>query len=294
MPELRMRPVVTLACAAFACMFGMAGSARAEEPAFSPLTRERITAALKTYEDLAARGGWKAVPRSVAGLAPAATGEAVRALHERFAATGDMSAEDAKSDIFGETTAAALRKFQARHGLSLTGSVGTLTYRALNVPVDRRVMQLRASLERLKEYKFSFPPRHVVLNIPAASVEAVANGQVAHRYIAVVGRPDRASPTLQARISAVNLNPYWTVPTSIVKADIVPKMQKDPQFLAKHHMRLIGAGQQEIDPATIDWAKPNIHQFFIRQDPGPDNSLGQVRIDMPNGQAVYMHDTPKK
>ena len=274
MPRCRLRHVRALAFAALTGFAGLLAPARAEEPSFSPQTRDRLSAALKHYEDLAARGGWKALPRSVTGLAPGATGPAVLSLHERLAATGDMTAEHAKGDSFGDATLEALKKFQARHGLSLTGTVGTLTYRAMNVPVAQRLQQLRASQERLKEYKFNFPVRHVVLNIPAASVEAVDNGQVAHRHIAVVGRADRASPTLQARISAINLNPYWTAPTSIVKADIIPKVQKDPQFLAKHHMRLIGAGNQEIDPATIDWAKPNANQFYVRQDPGAENSLG--------------------
>lgn len=294
MPQLRPSRISALAFAALAGLLGLCMPARAEEPSFSPQTRDRLATALRHYEELAARGGWKTLPRSVHGLAPGATGAAVLALHERLVIGGDMSADQAASDQFGDATTEALKKFQARHGLSLTGTVGTLTFRAMNVPVEKRVQQLRASSERIKDYKFSFPPRHVVLNIPAASVEAVDNGQVAHRYIAVVGRPDRASPTLQARISAVNLNPYWTVPTSIVKADIIPKMQKDPQFLAKHKMRLIGANNQEIDPAAIDWGKTAGNSFYIRQDPGPDNSLGSVRIDMPNTQAVYMHDTPKK
>lgn len=294
MPQLRLCRVQALAFAALASLAGMAGTVRADEPSFSAQTRDRLATALKNYEDLAARGGWKPVPRHVHGLAPGASGAAVIALHERLVTTGDISAEDAKGDTFNDATLAALKKFQARHGLSLTGTVGTLTYRAMNVPVDKRVAQLKASQERLKDYKFSYPARHVILNIPAASVEAVDNGKVAHHYIAVVGRADRASPTLQARITAVNLNPYWTAPTSIVKADIIPKVQKDPQFLAKHKMRLIGAGNQEIDPATVDWARPNANQFFVRQDPGAENSLGSVRIDMPNGHAVYMHDTPKK
>lgn len=294
MPQLRMRRVTTLALAALASLCGFVAAARAEEPAFSPQTRDRLTLALKNYEELLGRGGWKPLSRSVSGLAQGASGSAVLALHERLLSSGDISADHAKGDVFGDATLEALKKFQARHGLSLTGTVGTLTFRALNVPVEKRVQQLRASLERLKEYKFNFPARHVVLNIPAASVEAVDNGQVAHRYIAVVGRPDRASPTLQARISAVNLNPYWTAPTSIVKADIIPKVQKDPQFLAKHNMRLIGGNHQEIDPATIDWAKTSGNQFYVRQDPGAENALGAVRIDMPNTHAVYMHDTPKK
>ncbi len=84
------------------------------------------------------------------------------------------------------------------------------------------------------------------------------------------------------------------MPTSIVKADIIPHMRKDPGFLAKSHMRLLGAENREIDPATVNWASLTAPYFTVRQDPGPDNSLGQMKIDMPNTEAVYLHDTPKK
>ncbi len=122
----------------------------------------------------------------------------------------------------------------------------------------------------------------------------MADGVVERRHVAIVGRPDRPSPVLATRITAVNLNPNWTVPTSIVKADIIPHMRKDAQFLKKNHMRLIGAGGVEIDPKTVQWATLQNPHFFVRQDPGPHNSLGQTRIDMPNAQAVFLHDTPKK
>jgi murein L,D-transpeptidase YcbB/YkuD len=164
----------------------------------------------------------------------------------------------------------------------------------MNVPVETRLNQLTATLERLKGNGFTFAERYVVVNIPGASVEAVENGKVVRRHLAVVGRPDRPSPVLQANITSVNLNPNWTVPTSIVKADIIPKMRKEPDFIAKSHMRLLGAENKEIDPATVDWQTLKSPYFIVRQDPGPDNALGQLKIDMPNTEAVYLHDTPKK
>ena len=172
--------------------------------------------------------------------------------------------------------------------------MGALTLRALNTPIDVRLKQLSASLERLKNNGFTFGNRYVVVNIPGAIAEAVENGQVARSHTAVVGKPDRASPILEARITAVNLNPTWTAPISIVKADIMPKVAKDPAYLAKNNMRVIGQGGVELDPATINWTNTSSVPFSIRQDAGPTNSLGQTRIDMPNAHAVYMHDTPKK
>jgi len=164
----------------------------------------------------------------------------------------------------------------------------------MNVPVEVRLNQITATLERLKGNGFNFASRYVVVNIPGASVEAVENGTVAQRHLAVVGRPDRPSPVIQANITSVNLNPYWTVPTSIVKADIIPHMRKDPGFVAKSNMKLLGAENKEVDPKSVDWAKLNSPYFTVRQEPGPTNSLGQLKIDMPNSEAVYLHDTPKK
>ncbi|WP_342359231.1 L,D-transpeptidase family protein [Terrarubrum flagellatum] len=270
------------------------GAARAVEPMYGPQTHDRTASALAQYQAIAARGGWSMLPSSTRELRPGATGAEVAALHQRLAVTGDIDATLATSDQFNDATIEGLRKFQARHGLSLTGSVGTLTLRALNTPVDVRVKQLAASLDRLKNSSFAFGARYVVVNIPGAAAEAVENGQVAQAHTAVVGRPDRASPVLEARITAVNLNPTWTAPTTIVKNDIIPKVAKDAGYLEKNHMRLIGAGGAEIDPKTIDWNNTSSVPFSVRQDAGPTNSLGQLRIDMPNAQAVYMHDTPKK
>ena len=269
-------------------------TAAAVEPVYGPQTHDRTAAALTRYQDIAQRGGWQTLPQVVKDLKVGAAGPDVIALHKRLAIDGDIDASQADKDQFTDVTTDALKKFQARHGLSLTGTVGVLTLRALNVPVETRLKQLTASLERLKNNGFSFGQRYVVVNIPGASAEAVENGQVAQRFAAVVGRPDRASPVLETRITAINLNPTWTAPISIVKNDIMPKVAKDPTFLTKNNMRVIGQGGAEIDPTTINWNNTAAIPFGIRQDAGPTNSLGQMRIDMPNAHAVYMHDTPKK
>ena len=159
------------------------------------------------------------------------------------------------------------------------------------MPVKQRLRQLAASLDRLGGENFLFGQRYVVVNIPAAIAEAVAGGQVERRHIVVVGKPDRASPTLTTAIRAVNLNPTWTVPLSILKKDIVTRMRRDPRYLSRMHMRVLGANGNEIDPGLIDWKSVRSPNFTVRQDSGNFNALGNVRIDMPNRHAVYMHDT---
>lgn len=271
-----------------------AGPLRANEPSYGPNTFDRTLDALVAHEDIANRGGWPKVPGSVTALKPDATGPDVAALKRRLLLSGDLAPEAAQGDIYDAAVVEAVKRFQRRHGLSELGTVGRLTLRALNVPVEIRLNQLTATLERLKGNGFTFAERYVVVNIPGASVEAVENGKVARKHLAIVGRADRPSPVLQANITSINLNPNWTVPTSIVKADIIPKMRREPDFIAKSHMRLLGAENKEIDPATVNWRTLKSPYFIVRQDPGPDNALGQLKIDMPNTEAVYLHDTPKK
>lgn len=278
-----------LAVAVFA-----AGPARANEPSYGPNTFDRTLDALVAHEDIANRGGWPRVPAGITSLKPGSQGPDVAALKKRLLLSGDLAPEAMTGDAYDAAVVEAVKRFQRRHGLSDLGTIGNLTLKAMNVPIEIRLNQLTATLERLKGNGFTFAERYVVVNIPGASVEAVENGKVARRHLAVVGRADRPSPVLQANITSVNLNPYWTAPTSIVKADIIPKMRKEPDFLAKSHMRLLGAENKEIDPATVNWQTLKSPYFTVRQDPGPDNSLGQMKIDMPNTEAVYLHDTPKK
>jgi len=119
----------------------------------------------------------------------------------------------------------------------------------------------------------------------------VENGKVTRRYVTVVGKVDRPSPTLTTSITAVNLNPTWTVPLSILKKDIVSKMRKDPNYVARMRMRVLDGSGNEVDAKSVDWQSDRTPNFTVRQDSGEGNALGNVRIDMPNPHSVYMHDT---
>lgn len=280
--------------AAMAALLLASTAVRANEPSYGPNTYDRTLEALIAHEDVANRGGWPKVPAGVTSLKPDSQGADVAVLKQRLLASGDLAPEAMPGDVYDAAVVEAVKRFQRRHGLSDLGTVGRLTLKAMNTPVELRLNQLTATLERLKGNGFNFASRYVVVNIPGASVEAVENGTVAQRHLAIVGRADRPSPVIQANITSVNLNPYWTAPMSIVKADIIPHMRKDPNFIAKSNMKLLGAENKEIDPASVNWATLKNPYFYVRQEPGPTNSLGQMKIDMPNSEAVYMHDTPKK
>ena len=107
----------------------------------------------------------------------------------------------------------------------------------------------------------------------------------------IVGQIDKPSPTLSVFITAIDLNPTWTVPLSITKNEIIARMRKDPNYLSRMHMRVLGAHDQSIDPQSIDWSSDRSPNFTVRQDAGAWNALGYLKIDMPNPYSVYMHDT---
>lgn len=262
-------------------------------PTLSPATFLDTLRMADRYQAMVDAGGWTALPADLV-VKPGASHSAIPALRKHLALVGDLPSDAPMNDQLDASLVAAVKAFQARHGLPETGLIGRQTVTALNVPAATRQRQLAASAARQIGSNFAYGDRYVVVNIPSATVEAVDHGVVVRRYVAVVGKPDKATPRIEARITDVNLNPTWTLPVSIIKKEIIPKMRKDPGYLARERIRILGPGGVEVDPTAIDWSSEKAANYTLRQDSGLDNSLGQVRIDMPNKQAVYMHDTPSK
>src|SRR5581483_7762735 len=133
------------------------------------------------------------------------------------------------------------------------GLVRAQTFKALNVPAAVRLAQLRTNLVRLRGLASHLPPRSVVCNIPAAEIEAIENGVVVSRHTAVVGKPDRPSPDINSKIVEINFNPYWTVPVSIVRRDLIPRMQEEPDYLVKNRIRIFNPRGEELTASQINW-----------------------------------------
>jgi L,D-transpeptidase YcbB len=264
--------------------------ALSSDPVFDEGTYQRIKEALLSYADIQVRGGWPTLPPETK-LAPGASGPDVALLRKRLVVSDDLQPAKEAGDSYDNDVVEAVKRFQLRHGLDATGSVGAQTVKALNVPVGDRMKQLEASLERLLGMDFTFAQRYVVVNIPAAFVEAVSGGKVERRYRVIVGKIDKPSPTLTAFITSVNLNPTWTVPLSITKTEIARHMRQDPSYLSRMHMRLLGAHDEDLDPRSVDWSGDRSPNFTVRQEAGNWNALGNLKIDMPNPYSVYMHDT---
>jgi len=269
-----------------------AALALSHEPTFDEGTAQRIKEAALSYSDIAVRGGWPAIPAD-AKFAIGMPGPNDDLLRKRLIISGDL-ADDKATGPFDDVVAEAIKRFQVRHGLAATATVTPRTLAALNVPVQKRIKQLEASLERLENINFAFGPRYVVVNLPATFAEAVENDQVVRRYRVIVGKTEKPSPTLTAEITSVNLNPTWTVPSSIAKTEISAHMRKDPGYLARMHMDVLDAHDNPIDPHSVDWSGTHTPNFTVRQQNGAFNALGAVKIDMPNPYSVYMHDTNQR
>ena len=266
---------------------------RSSTPMLSPAALTATEQAVETYRALAARGGWPTLQVSER-LSVGSRGPSVVALRQRLIITGDLDASAGDSNIYDSYVEGGVRRFQSRMGLSTTGSINRATLAALNVPVDRRIRQLETNIVRLRTWSGNLGNRYVVANIPAAAVEPVENGHVATRHAAGVGKIDRQSPLLQTKIPEVNFNPTWTVPASIIRKDLIPKMQKEPNYLTENKIRIIGPNG-EIPPERVNWRSDEATRYTFRQDPGGEfNSLGFVRINIPSPHGVYMHDTPSK
>ena len=207
----------------------------------------------------------------------------------------EVAAETGASPVFDSYVEAAVRRFQARHGIIETGVVNQQTVAALNVPAETRLRQLETNLVRLRSFSKDLGNRYVTANIPAAQVETVENGAVVTHHIAGVGKIDRQSPVMQTKAIQINFNPFWTVPASVIRKDLIPKMQADPNYLHDNHIRVYNKEGQELQPEQINWRSLDAMNYKFRQDIGGDfNSLGVVRIDIANPYGVYMHDTPAK
>jgi L,D-transpeptidase YcbB len=262
------------------------------EPTFDEGTAQRLRDAALSYSDIAVRGGWPTIPAE-AKFALGVQGPHDDLLRKRLLMSGDL-ADGKDTGAHDDTVVEALKRFQSRHGLAPTGTMTPRTLAALNVSVQKRIKQLEASLERLAQTNFSFGTRYVVVNLPATYAEAVENDVVVRRYRVVVGKTEKPSPTLTAEITSVVLNPTWTVPASIAKAEISAHMRKDPGYLSRMHMEVLDGHDKPIDPHSVDWSGTHTPNFTVRQQSGTFNALGAVKIDMPNPYSVYMHDTQQR
>jgi len=264
-------------------------------PIQSKDTIDAIRTSIQRYQAISQAGGWGVVPE---GKSPrkGSRGAIVTALAKRLSMTKDLEGQISKSPAFDNAMIAALKRFQVRYGLPPTGVLDETTRAEMNVDVTTRITQLGINLKRLaKLTRGKMPQRFVMVNIPGYELQAVTDGNVDMRQRVVLGRPSRKTPVLQTKITQLNFLPYWHAPQGIVRRDLIPILKKSTEYLRTSNMKVYKVfGGKEIDPETVDWSSPEAAKLKFRQEPGPRNALGYLRLSMSNRYAVFLHDTPQK
>ena len=255
----------------------------------------RFKVALAEYRGIAANGGWPSIATGET-LKVGMTDARVPVLAQRLTITRDFDAsiERPNTELYDAALMEAVQHFQRRHGLAADGAVGGATLAALNVPVERRIDQLRANLERARWVFYDPEGEFLVVNIAGFRLYLVRRGEVVWSTRVQVGQPYRRTPVFTSTVRYLVFNPTWTVPPGILRRDILPRVRQDPGYLATRNIELIDDAGTIVDPATVDWSSSAGSTYRFVQRAGPTNALGRVKFMFPNDYSVYLHDTPSR
>ena len=244
------------------------------------LQYRRFMQALARYEGLERRGvQWPAIPKD-ASIAPGDTGAAVLPLRRRMAFSPDpfearLAAAGTRPSLYDDQLARAVKHFQDRHAIEPDGVLGPATVAELNRPLSQRIDELRLNMDRWRWLPHDLGPRYVLVNVAGFELEVVENSRIIDEMNVVVGQEGWNTPIFADTMEYIVVNPSWNVPKSIMEEEILPAMQRDPNYLARNHM--------EMEPDGT-----------VRQLPGADNALGKLKFMLPNPDNIYLHDTPAK
>ena len=244
----------------------------------------RLKEARSRYAELAQVGGWPSIPPGPP-LKKGDKGVRVRNLRERLAVTEGI----AKGDRFDDAVEQAVKRMQERSARAADGVVGDPEREALNVPVMMRLRQIELNMERWRWLPDSFGDRYLIVNIPEYRLHLIEGGKDDLTMRVVVGKVMSQTPVFSDTMTAVVVNPTWSVPPSIVASEIVPAIAEDPDYLAKHRMRVVGSDGNEL--ADYDLGD-STKRVIVRQDAGEGNALGSLKFIFPNSFDIYLHDTP--
>lgn len=277
-------------------MGGHAALANGTAPLHSSL--DSLNAALARYQSIERQAAWPALPDGPA-LRPGSAGPDIDLLRRRLAAAGDLAAASADTGPFDAILSAAVMRFQSRHGLVADGVVGRQTRAALNMPAAARARQIEANIARLRTLPEDDGRRSIVINVAAFDLTVFDGGRAVFQSPVIVGRVSRPTPTFSSAVTHIVTNPFWHVPRRLAVEDILPKAKRDPSYLREQAIRVYASenGRRvEVSPQSIDWRTLRAENFryLLVQDPGPLNALGRIKFFLPNGEDVYLHDTPAR
>jgi murein L,D-transpeptidase YcbB/YkuD len=257
--------------------------------------------ALERYLQIREEGGWEPVYLSKK-LKPGMRDRGVYSLRERLRATGDYEgcSESEEEDRYDRCLQEAVKHFQKRNGLKADGVVGPVTVKVLNQSVDERITKIRLNLDRIKWLKKRDSKRHIIINIPAFTLYFEEDGKLIQTMRVITGKPNHPTPIFSDTVEYIVLNPYWNIPKSIIQKEMIPKLMRNPNAMARQGIEIHagwGKDAEKISGGSVNWAQYRYSKtmpFRFAQVPGTKNALGKVKFLFPNKFSVYMHDTPTK
>ncbi|MEK6371876.1 MAG: L,D-transpeptidase family protein [Acidobacteriota bacterium] len=254
-----------------------------------------LVAALATYRRIAAESEGQAALPVVEALKAGAAYAALPQLATALRRFGDLAADAiVNGNVYDGVMVAAVKRFQSRHGLAADGVLSKKTFAELNVPVSRRVSQLEWALERSRWAASDGPS--IVVNIPEFRLRATDGADTLSMRVVVGKAAGHRTPVLEGDVRTVVFRPYWSVPTNIQRNEILPKVERDADWLVRHGYEIVDENGQSlgttVDAATIEQLRAL--RYRVRQKPGPSNALGLVKFVFPNQSDVYLHSTPEQ
>jgi len=271
-------------------------AAALEETSPDTLFYKWLRRALVTYRGIMASGGWPQIPSGPV-LEVGSSDLRVATLRTRLRATGDLSTPDPSDpQTFDEDLETAVKRFQERHGIDTDGKVGPRSIEELNIPVEARIDQIRASLERIRWVFREISGDFLIVDIAGFHAYLFEEGEEIWKTRVQVGKPFHATPVFKDTMRYLDFNPTWTIPPGILRKETLPAIRRDPDYLRRNNMSVVTTSGKIVDPSTVDWPATATKGFpyMIRQEPGPHNALGRVKFMFPNKYMVYLHDTPSK
>jgi L,D-transpeptidase YcbB len=228
-------------------------------------------------------------------LRPGSRDPRVTLLRQRLDAEAEAEADP---ELFDEVLAAAVREFQREHRLTADGIVGPRTLLALNGPSrEEAIAAIQVNMERLRWLPRDLGAFHVMVNVPEFRLRILKDDRPVHDTRVIVGTPKNPTPTFSNEIDHLIVNPYWNVPASILTKEMLPEIQRDPYYFARHNYQVLARWEGKtyiVEPTMVDWTNVDTSILRVRQLPGEANALGRIKFMFPNQHAVYLHDTPTK
>jgi len=257
--------------------------------------------ALVKYLQIREEGGWEPVYLSKK-LKSGMRDRGVYSLRERLRTTGDYEgcSESDEEDLYDQCLQDAVKHFQKRNGLKADAVVGPVTVKVLNQSVNERITKIRLNLDRIKWLKKRNAKRHIIINIPAFTLYFEEDGKLIQTMRVITGKPNHPTPIFSDTVEYIVLNPYWNIPKSIIQKEMIPKLMRNPNAMARQGIEIHagwGKDAEKISGASVNWAQYRYSKtmpFRFAQVPGTRNALGKVKFLFPNKFSVYMHDTPTK